>query len=72
MATHKLIAFIITKVVAADKCSLAAFKAALVFPILIIVMPIIASLNLILVYGVMAYVAADFRWCLRWCKRWLL
>ncbi len=46
MATQKWIAFIITKVAAADKRSLAAFKAALVF-IPIIVMPIVASLNII-------------------------
>ena len=62
-----------TKVVAADKCLLAAFNAALVFFISIIVMPIIASLNLISVVVVAAYAAdADFRWCLRWCKSYRL
>ncbi len=56
------------KVDAADKCSLAAFKAALVF-IPIIVMLIITSLNLISVVDVAADVAVNLRWCLRWCKR---
>jgi len=63
---------ITTKVAADGKCSLAAFKAALVFPISIIVMPIIASLYLILVFVAAAYNVADLRWCLRWCKSWLL
>jgi len=61
---------ITTKVAAADKCSLAAFKAALVF-ISIIVMPIVASLNLIYVVVVVdAVVAATahLQWCSRWCK----
>jgi threonine/homoserine efflux transporter RhtA len=59
---------ITTKVVVADKCSLAVFKAALVF-IPIIVMLIITSLNLISVVVVALDVATDLRWCLRWCKR---
>ncbi len=56
-----------TKVVATDKCLLAAFKAALVF-ISIIVMPVVASLNLILVSVVAAVAIANFLICLRWCN----
>ena len=55
-----------TKLVAAHKCSLAAFEAALVF-ISIIVMLIITSLNLIsvvVVAAAAAAAAADLRWCL--------
>ena len=59
---------IITKVDAADKCSLAAFEAALVF-IPSIVMLIITSLNLISVVDATANGAVDLRCCLRWCKR---
>ena len=63
---------ITTKVVVADKCSLAAFMAALVF-ISIIVMPIVASLNLIYaVVDAVATTAAYLRWCLRWYKSWCL
>jgi hypothetical protein len=57
-----------TKVVVADMYSLAAFKAALVF-IPIIVMPIVASLNIISVAVAAADAVADLRWCLRWCRR---
>jgi len=57
---------ITTKVVVADKCLLAASKAALVL-ISIIVMLILASLNLIGVSVVAAVDdAADLLWCLRW------
>ena len=60
---------ITTKVVVADTCSLADFKATVVF-ILIIAMPIVASLNLIYVAAAAVDVAAtDLRWRLRWCKR---
>ena len=48
---------ITTKVAALDKCLLAAFKAALVF-ISIIVMPIVASLNLIFVFVAAAVAVA--------------
>jgi len=58
---------ITTKVVAAKKCSLAAFNAALVFNS-IIVTPLVASLNLIFVVIVAVVAAVDLRWCLRWCK----
>ena len=51
---------ITTKVAADDKCLLAAFKAALIF-ISIIVILIITSLNLISVVVAAADVAADLR-----------
>ena len=59
MATHKWIAFIITKVDTADKRSLSDFETAFVF-IPIIVMPIVASLNIISVTADAADAAADF------------
>jgi hypothetical protein len=59
---------ITTKVVAADKRLLTAFKAALVF-IPFIVMLVVASLNITSVVVVAVDVATDLRWCLRWCKK---
>ena len=56
---------ITTKVVVAIKCLLPAFNAALVFPVSIIVIPIITSLHLIVVYVVAAVVVAALRWCLQ-------
>ena len=64
---------ITTKVVVADKFLLAAFKAALAFPISIIVIPIIASLDLIYVSIIVAFVdVADLRWCLQGYKSFRL
>jgi hypothetical protein len=61
--------FIRTNVVFADKYFIAAFKAALVF-ISNIVMPIVASINIIsvVVVAVVVNVATDLRWLLRWRK----
>ena len=57
-----------TKVAAAEKCSLAAFKVALI-SIPIIVLPVVAYLNVFFVAVVVVVaVAAHLRWCLRWCK----
>ena len=57
---------ITAKVVVADKCSLADFKAALDFTI--IVMLIITLLYQISIVADAVDAASDLRWCLRCCK----